>query len=328
MAKNRFYDPQKDHHTLRGFQNPEPIEIKQSDILKWRQERAVKKNPHPPKGGYDEFKNLWWQKADFKATDDDAVWWLGHSTLLFKVGKQTILTDPVFSHRISPITFAGPTRHTPAATTVQDLPNIDVVVISHDHYDHLDLPSIKALIKRFPNIEFLVPLGLRLLIKQQITHNITEMDWWDNKQIRDSLFTFVPARHWSARGLLDKNFSLWGGWMIRNNNRNLYFMGDTGYSTHLHEINRRLGDIDFAAIPIGAYAPRWMMQAQHIDPAQALQLHQELHCKRSLAIHWGAFELADEPLDEPPALLATLLKKQRIDADSFKAIKMGEYLTL
>jgi L-ascorbate metabolism protein UlaG (beta-lactamase superfamily) len=327
MPRNRFYDRNKDHHTLRGFQNSEPIEFKQSDILKWRQDRALKKYPHPPKGGYKAFIEQWWQPADFNV-DDDAIWWLGHSTVLFKIGEQTILTDPVFSQRVSPITFAGPIRQTPPPTTIAQLPPIDIVMISHDHYDHLDLPSIKALIKRFPNIQFLVPLGLKLLIKQQITHNIAEMDWWDNRQIGDSLFTFVPAKHWSARGLLDRNSSLWGGWVINNDQRNFYFMGDTGYSTQLHEIPQRLGNIDFAVIPIGAYAPRWFMQAQHIDPAQAVQLHQELNCQRSLAVHWGTFELADEPLDEPPTLLHRILEKKRLSPASFNAIKIGDHLPL
>lgn len=327
MPRNPFYDFRKGHHTHRGFVNVEPFEIKQNDVIKWRQERIQNKYPQPPKAGYRAFQNQWWQQADFNVKHD-AVWWLGHSTVLFKLGKQTVLTDPVYSDRISPITFAGPKRHTPAAATVEELPEINVVVISHDHYDHLDLPSIKALLKRFPNIEFLVPLGLKLLMKQQGARRISEMDWWDSHTVDKTLFTFVPARHWSARGLLDKNASLWGGWVMNNHKRNLYFMGDTGYSSQLAEISQRLGKIDFAAIPIGAYAPRWMMEAQHIDPAQAIQLHQELDCRRSLGIHWGAFELADEPLDEPPELLAQLLKEKQIDSDDFKVIPMGDYLKI
>ncbi|CAK9883854.1 MAG: putative protein [Candidatus Erwinia impunctatus] len=327
MPKNPFYDSSKTHHTPHGFQYPEPIAFELQNVWKWRVQRSYNRYPHPPQGGYEAFSREWWQAAEF-TFDNDAVWWLGHATLLFRIGQQTVLTDPQFSLRASPLSFVGPKRKTPLAATIDQLPHIDVIVISHHHYDHLDAPSIRALISRFPECQFLVPLGVKALVTSLGARYVSELDWWQDITLNGTLFTFVPAKHWSARGLTDRNRTLWGGWMFNRAGRNYYFMGDTGYSTLLHEIPRRLGPIDFAAIPIGAYAPRWFMQSQHIDPQQAVQLHQELGCRRSLAIHWGVFELADEPIDEPPRYLAEALKTQRLTPDSFSAIRMGDFLAL
>lgn len=335
--KNPYYDPNKSHHTKYGFQNNEPICIKTADIKRWQSERKKKQLPKPPAAGYQAFIAQWWQQADFNLTDD-AVWWLGHSSVLFQLGGLRILADPIFSQRSSPVSFAGPKRKTAPPTNVNDLPKIDILVISHDHYDHLDRPSVKQLIKRFPAMTILVPLGLKSWMTAIGAKQVQELDWWDSVQIGRAEATFVPAKHWGRRRLRDQNRTLWGGWVIKANNKSVYFAGDTGYSASLIEIGQRLGVIDLAAIPIGAYAPRWFMAPQHIDPAQAIQLHQVIGCRRSLAIHWGTFELADDALDEPPTLLQQLLKQQMItakmselasvDPDDFVTIRIGARLLL
>lgn len=328
MSKqNPYYNPKKTHHSKQGFENPEPIKFDSSDYQRWRKERAAQKLPKVPGQGYTAFVKRWWQKADFSSVSD-RIWWLGHSTLLLQIGGVRFLTDPVFSRRVSPVSFAGPQRKTEVAATIAELPSIDAVVISHNHYDHLDSYSVNQLIKRFPEVHFFVPLGLKRWMVRRGAKQVTELDWWDNTVFRDSQITCVPARHWSSRTLWDRNRSLWAGWFIRYCDFRFYFMGDTGYTHQLSEISDRLGAPDLAAIPIGAYQPRWFMQQQHIDPFQAVQLHRELLCKRSLAIHWGAFELADEPLDEPPLKLEEALRDLGVASSDFQLIKIGSSIDL
>jgi L-ascorbate metabolism protein UlaG (beta-lactamase superfamily) len=319
---NPYYDPAQPHHTPQGFRNLEPAARAPGDLQRWRRERREAKLPRPPASGYEAFQAAWWQPADF-APAGDAAWWLGHACVLLRVGGLHVVTDPVLSPRASPLAFAGPRRRTPVPATVAQLPPVDVVLISHNHYDHLDRRSVRQLARRFPEALFLVPLGLKRWLQREGVRRAEELDWWQSARLGGAEFTCVPARHWSARSLWDRNRTLWGGWVMRADGFRFYFAGDTGYSGRLAEIGVRLGPFDLAALPIGAYAPRWFMQGQHVDPAQAVQLHRELGCRRSLAIHWGAFELADEPLDEPPALLAEALREQGVAAEDFRAIRIG-----
>lgn len=323
--KNPYYDPAKAHHTPTGFINLEPGRPSAGDLQRWRRERKQQGLPKPPAAGYEAFNREWWQVPDFSGSDDGA-WWLGHACVLLRRGGQTVITDPVLSHRASPLSFAGPARRNPAPVSVDELPPIDVVMISHNHYDHLDARSVRGLIRRFRDVVFVVPLGLAYWLRRRGARNVIELDWWDGVDIGGSRFTFVPARHWSARTLWNRNRSLWGGWVMERNDYRFWFAGDTGYSAHLAEIRTRVGEIDLAAIPIGAYGPRWFMGPQHVDPAQAVQLHREVGVRESLAIHWGVFELADDPLDEPPLLLREALKNQGVDESSFRTVKIGARL--
>lgn len=304
------------HH--RAFKNSEPFSIKLTDALRWRLKRKVL----PPKAGYQVFNQTWYSSIDLNL-EGDRVWWIGHSTTLIRLNNKWILTDPVFSNRVSPFQFIGPKRRTKPAITIDKLPTIDVVLISHSHYDHLDFNSIRQLVKRFLQMTILVPLGLKTKLLKWGAKQVIELDWWQSSNIGGITFTATPAKHWSNRGAFDVNKSLWCGWIMQNDDsplsKNIYFMGDTGYSTSLKKIGERFKQIDLALIPIGAYAPRWFMQSQHIDPQQALQLYDELNCQSAIAIHWGAFELADESLDEPPFLLNSL-KKGR----AFHVIKIGD----
>ncbi|RKS87362.1 L-ascorbate metabolism protein UlaG (beta-lactamase superfamily) [Orbus hercynius] len=316
--KNEYYDQNKSHHTPKGFRNSDPFLIRHSDVKKWRQQRKV----YPPEGGYAQFYANWYQQADF-LIEDDAVWWLGHATALIKMNHKTILTDPLFSERASPVQFIGPKRHTPCASSIAQLPHIDMIVISHNHYDHLDYRSIRQLIKRFPLVSLIVPLGLKHKMQRWGAKNVTELDWWDSVCVEGITVSSVPARHWSRRTLHDTNRTLWCGWMLTSNTRRVYFMGDTGYSERFAEVKKRFPNIDIALIPIGSYAPRWFMHNQHVDPQQALQLFHDIGCKKAIAIHWGAFELADEPLDEPPRLLRQLIEQYMLSPTDFLTIKIG-----
>lgn len=319
---NPFHDPSKPHHTAEGFRNLEPETRPPDGLRRWRRERKEQGLPKPPEGGYESFSRRWWKGADVSG-DADAAWWLGHATVLVRKAGLTVLTDPVLSRRASPLSFLGPARRTVAPVDVASLPAIDVVVISHNHYDHLDKATVHALSRRFPDAVFLVPLGLKRWFDRQRIGNVRELDWWATTDVRGATFTFVPARHWSARTLWDRNRSLWGGWVMAHEGFRFWFAGDTGYSDKLAEIGRRAGPIDLAAIPIGAYAPRWFMRGQHVDPAQAVQLHREIGVRRSIAIHWGVFELADDPLDEPPRLLGEALTQSGLSADDFMLLPIG-----
>ena len=312
------------HHKARGFDNIEPFSIRLIDALRWRFKRKVL----PPKAGYHAFNQTWCSSIDINL-EGNRVWWIGHSTTLIRLKNKWILTDPVFSNRVSPFQFIGPKRRTQPAITIDQLPMVDVVVISHNHYDHLDFNSIRQLITRFPQMTILVPLGLKAKLKKWGAKQIIELDWWQSINTHEITFTATPAKHWSNRGVFDVNKALWCGWVIQTDidnpllTKTIYFMGDTGYSASLKKIADRFKQIDLALIPIGAYAPRWFMQSQHIDPQQALQLYDELNCQSAIAIHWGAFELADEPLDEPPALLNSL-KEDRV----FHLLKIGDSLAI
>jgi L-ascorbate metabolism protein UlaG (beta-lactamase superfamily) len=254
--------------------------------------------------------------------------WIGHATYLINNGEITILTDPIFSKRASPIGFAGPKRMIPPAMNLQDLPKIDIVVVSHNHYDHLDIWSLKKLYKLNPEIVFLVPAGDRIKLIKAGIKNVYEMQWWDAFHFSNTTFHFTPVQHWSKRGLFDRNKSLWGGWFIKTNELALYHAGDTGYSNDFKTIYERLGAPDYSFIPIGAYDPRWFMKDSHVNPEEAVQIALDLKTPHSFGMHWGTFTLTDEPVLEPPARLKEALKKQNLESDFFISPKPGEILQL
>ena len=267
-----------------------------------------------------------WQELTLDQTNY-AVW-IGHATYLINNDDVTILTDPIFSKRASPIGFAGPKRMIPPAMTLDDLPKIDVVVVSHNHYDHLDIWSLKKLYKLNPETFFLVPAGDRLKLIKAGIKNVYEMQWWDALNFSNTTFHFTPVQHWSKRGLFDRNKSLWGGWFIESNDLALYHAGDTGYSSDFKTTYERLGAPDYSFIPIGAYDPRWFMKDSHVNPEEAVQIALDLKTPHSFGMHWGTFTLTDEPVLEPPARLKEALKKQNLESDFFISPKPGEILQL
>jgi len=254
--------------------------------------------------------------------------WIGHATYLINNGDINILTDPIFSKRASPLGFAGPKRMIPAVMSLSDLPKIDLVVVSHNHYDHLDIWSLKKLNKLNPRTIFLVPIGDGKKLIRAGIKNVHEMNWWDEFSHSETTFNFTPVQHWSKRGLFDRNKSLWGGWFFQTKDLALYHAGDTGYSSDFKTTYERLGAPDFSFIPIGAYDPRWFMKDSHVNPEEAVQIALDLKTPRSFGMHWGTFILTDEPVLEPPVRLKETLKEQNLAPDFFISPKPGEILQL
>jgi N-acyl-phosphatidylethanolamine-hydrolysing phospholipase D len=254
--------------------------------------------------------------------------WIGHATYLINNGDINILTDPIFSKRASPFGFAGPKRMIPAVMSLSDLPKIDLVVVSHNHYDHLDIWSLKKLNKLNPRTIFLVPIGDGKKLIRAGIKNVYEMNWWDEFNHSETTFSFTPVQHWSKRGLFDRNKSLWGGWFMQSKDLALYHAGDTGYSRDFKTTYERLGAPDYSFIPIGAYDPRWFMKDSHVNPEEAVQIALDLKTQRSFGMHWGTFILTDEPVLEPPARLEEALKEQNLAPDFFISPKPGEILQL
>ena len=239
--------------------------------------------------------------------------WIGHSTFLINNGDLTILTDPIFSERASPLNFAGPKRLIKPVIKIKDLPEVDVITISHNHYDHLDVNSLRKIQKKFPNVKILVPKGDLKLLKNYNLNNGFEFLWWEEIIFDNTKFIFTPAQHWSARGLRDRNKSLWGSWFIKNEDKNIFHAGDTGYSEDFIEIRNRLGAVDFAMIPIGAYDPQWFMSYSHVNPEEALSIAKDLDAKKSIGMHWGTFILTDEPVLEPRERLKKITNQTNIN---------------
>jgi L-ascorbate metabolism protein UlaG (beta-lactamase superfamily) len=226
------------------------------------------------------------------------VTWVGHATLLVQLHGLNLLTDPQWSDRASPLSWAGPRRLTAPGLRLEDLPPIHAVVISHDHYDHLDVPTLRRLAATHHPL-FLAPLGFKAWFAGLGIAEAEERDWWESRTLGPLTLTLVPAQHWGARSLWDENRRLWGGWVVAGASKRLYFAGDTGYWEGLGEIGRRLGPFDLAAIPIGAYQPTEMMRLSHTTPEQALRLFGEVGGRRFMGIHWGTFDLTEEPIEEP-----------------------------
>jgi len=327
------------HHTPRGFRNNYIDSVTRSlrDVLRWQWHRWRHDLPAAPQGPTPRVlpdTAYLKRNAMAGAAMVPTVTWIGHATTLVQSGGLNVLTDPIFSCRASPLSFAGPRRAQPPGIALSDLPHIDVVVISHNHYDHLDRKSIEALARqRGGPPMFLVPLGIsRWLGKLGIT-NAAELDWWELHEHRGVEFHLTPAQHWSGRSLTDRNATLWGAWSVFGPDFHWFFRGDTGYSADFEDTRQRFaprqaadrgGGFDVALIAVGACEPRWFMQPQHVDPAEAVQIHLDLCAKRSVGIHWGTFALADEPLDHAIQALAAARVQAGVSEESFFLTSLGE----
>lgn len=311
------------HHTYDGFRNPYPgfEDRGLGGVVKWMiwERLTGEKAKLPEKYDFPIEKNdgafLRDNKTDFTAT------WIGHSTLLLQIEGMNILTDPVWSERASPFSFIGPKRFAPPGVALKDLPPIDVVLISHDHYDHLDRSTIEKLGNK---PLYLIPLGVSEILERWGITNYEELDWWDSFTFNQTKFICTPTQHFSGRNPLQANSNLWASWVVKSRTASFYYGGDSGYFPGFAEIGQKYGPFDLAALPIGAYHPRWFMSPMHMSPDQAVQAFLDLQAKKFIPIHWGVFQMADEPLDEPPKVLQSEIARRELDAQDFLILKHGE----
>ncbi|KZL26608.1 MBL fold metallo-hydrolase [Pseudovibrio sp. Ad37] len=257
---------------------------------------------------------------------DARVTFINHSTFLIQINGFNILTDPVFSERTSPISFAGPKRVHKPGIALEDLPEIDVIIVSHDHYDHLDLKSINQLIKRDnPKIYTGLGVGSRLASSD----NINELDWLDSAQVSDDFkLWFLEVQHFSGRTLTDRNSTLWGGFLMQIGGKNIYFGGDSGYANHFKRTYEQFGPVDLAFLPIGAYAPRHLFKPVHLDPFEAVKAHMDLRAKQSIGMHYGTFQLSAEARVEPVELLEQAKREAQLSPSSFITLNVGQPLDM
>jgi len=280
--------------------NGKAIEKPFKDLVKW-----INSDVNPNLSSI-EVSNEW--KNINLNQDNDYIIWIGHSTFLIKKAGTVILTDPIFSDRASPFKNIGPERLIPPVIPLKELPRIDFVTVSHNHYDHLDINSLKKISELNPDAVFLVPAGDLKLLKKKRINNVYEFNWWETFKVEELTFTFTPVQHWSKRGLFDRNKSLWGGWYINFNDYGMYHAGDTGYSKDFIDTRLKLGAPKYAFIPIGAYDPEWFMAESHVNPEDAVQIMIDLEAEKAFGMHWGTFALTDEDTLEPPTRLKDSLE--------------------
>jgi L-ascorbate metabolism protein UlaG (beta-lactamase superfamily) len=256
---------------------------------------------------------------------DVIVTFVGHSTFLIQTREHNFLTDPIWSERASPVSFAGPRRVRAPAVAFEDLPDISAILLSHNHYDHCDLPTLARLEGRFHPL-VVTPIGNRALLESAGMRRVLELDWWQQSALAS--VTLTPAQHFASRNMFDRNRALWGGFVIEVVGARIWFAGDSGYGPHFKEIGTRLGPVDLAMIPIGAYEPRWFMKDIHMNPAEAVQAHLDVASRRSVAMHFGTFQLTPEGIDAPVAALAEALRERGVPPEQFRAPEFGESVRL
>ncbi len=291
-----------DHFDGRRFFNPRLADERLDrrgllQILRWRMDRGRKAwGVQPPLPHYP-------APPDVAAPGGAALTFIGHATFLMRLPGLVVLTDPVFSERCSPLSWAGPRRAHPPGLRLEALPPVDLVVVSHNHYDHMDLPSLRRLAANGAG-RAITSAGNGDILREAGFTTVDALDWWDSVAAGPIRITATPARHFSRRGLSDGNRTLWCGFAFQGPDGHVLFAGDSGAGPHWGEISARLGAPDLALLPIGAYEPRWLMAPVHMNPAEAAQAHRDLGARQSIGMHFGTFQLTDEPIDAPPRALA------------------------
>jgi N-acyl-phosphatidylethanolamine-hydrolysing phospholipase D len=315
-----------------AFRNPWPNSAPPgwSDVLRmlseiWRQGRT----PTPRRGTFPVATPAIVYPRQGNA--DAAATWIGHSTVLLQLGALNVLTDPVFCQRAFPVQWLGPRRVMDPAVSLDELPPLDVVLLSHNHYDHLDRSAVRQIARAHPSATWVVPLKLGAYLRRWGAREIVELDWWQEASLGSLGVTATPARHMSARRLGDRNRTLWCGYAVEAAGLRVFFAGDTAYHPDFGEVGARCGPFDFVMIPIGAYEPRWFMQRVHVNPEEAVRIYTDLvavHARARaplmLAIHWGTFRLTAEAMDEPPRRAAARWPEVGLEADRLWVARFGE----
>jgi L-ascorbate metabolism protein UlaG (beta-lactamase superfamily) len=313
---HRHRGPLSDHFDGRRFRNSQANARGFFDFLKWIATRR--------RGEWRSFTESPPGPAPPRRVADLRVTFVNHATLLVQMNDVNVLTDPVWSQRVSPVSWAGPRRRRPPGLRLEDLPQIDLVLLSHNHYDHLDLPTLRRLERR-DRPAFLCGLGVGALLRENQVSAVTELDWWETATVRRSLsVTSVPVRHFSGRGPFDRNRTLWTGFVLSGSAGNVFFAGDTGYGAHFSQIRERFGQIRLALLPIGAYKPSWFMGPVHISPEEALRVQRDLDAPTAAGIHYGTFELADDGEEEPAREIERLLAESPEPRPRFWLLAQGE----
>ena len=294
---NQYFDPKKDHHTRTGFTNPY---LSQNEQKKSFYEVLKMMSLKRPKPQYQSIVKLNVDEVHSNLDKNISfITWIGHSTMLISIKGRTILTDPIFSDRCSPVQFAGPERYTPPSIDIKSLPRIDMIFISHNHYDHLDLNTVK-LLRENTSTMWYVPLGLKSWFEKLNVKNVIELDWFDEIRINDVEIICLPSQHWTKRSFFKSFDTLWSSWLIKIEDYKFWFAGDTGYNNkQFKQIGNLYGPIDLAAIPIGAYEPRWFMKNFHVNPKESILIHKDIKAIKSFGMHFGTFVLTTEPILDP-----------------------------
>lgn len=311
--------PASDHFNGKTFFQPHHLTAASGlDLLRWKFSsrpkawpRSVAIPPQPP--------------PPAPRGDEVVATWLGHASFLMQTTRGNFLIDPVFSERTSPFSWIGPKRVHPPGVVFEALPRIDWVLVSHDHYDHCDVATLRRLVEKFQP-RFITPLRHADLIAQAGSQAVTELDWWQSVPLAEgATLTLTPSQHWSNRLGTPRNHRLWGGFFLNLGGRRVWFVGDTGYNAGItREIRERCGAPDLAMVPIGAYEPRWFMAPMHMNPDEAVKTHQEAGARLSLAMHWGTFQLTDEGRNEPAEALAAARTAAGVRAEAFRVLAPGE----
>lgn len=308
--------PVSDHCDGERFFNPHAVSGRSFvDVLKWMRTRE---------------RHAWPTSAPLRPHDSPpsrvakrqaAITFIGHSTFLIRTASMTFITDPVFTSHAGPLGRLGPRRVRPPALDASALPPIDAVLVSHNHYDHLQPRSLRLFAGR---ATFVAPLGLRSLLPSSFNRTFEELDWWNRARVVAAEITCVPAQHFSARTPWDRNRTLWCGFVVSVDGITMYFAGDTGYSPQFAEIGARFPGIDVALLPIGAYEPRWFMQPMHMNPEEAVRAHLDVQARASIGMHFGTFQLTDEGIDEPLRALESARTAAGVAPDAFRVLDFGE----
>jgi N-acyl-phosphatidylethanolamine-hydrolysing phospholipase D len=304
------------HHAAGGFRNLSPtysytIPERARGFFRVHRPRLVQGLPVVANDG-----------ADVRANGHaPTVTWIGHSTFLVQIDGLNVLTDPHWGGMASPVRFAGPRRLVRPGIEFEDLPPIHAVVISHDHYDHLDEPTVRRL-ARDHRPRFFVPLGIGEWLRERGIDDVVELDWWHQARFRDVAFIATPAQHSSGRGVTDQNRRLWCSWVVAGRTKRLFFAGDTGYWTGLREIGK-LGPFEIALIPVGGYSDYRVHHPNHVNPEEAVRLFEDVRGMRMVPMHWGTFDLNREPLDEPPSRVRQEARRRGLQ-DRISILKPGE----